>query len=131
MQVIRLEYPSTGNGPYGMLHANPKEQPAMSYGSGFQPCFSRGSLHPPHWKYGFISKEQAEAWWDEDARKSAERAGYMLAVYDVPADSVDFDRHQCVFDPQVASLVAHIPPSEWLAGRLNLHLQAAAQNAHS
>lgn len=128
--VMRLEHPSTGRGPYKMLHPeSANEQPGMSYGMGYQPQFDHPGLNPGHYKYGFISVEQANNWWDEHARISAATRGYQLAVYEVPEHSVHADSNQCVFDPTVAKLVAHIDPEAWLTGDLNMLLQAAKEQA--
>lgn len=134
MQVIRLEHPSTGRGPYTWLHDHgvsllDVSMPEMSCGNGFQPCFTRDGEHPPHWKYGFVSVKQAECWWDEEARRSARANGFKLAVYDVPDTAVDQDMYQCVFDPEVSKLVAHIPVEEWIDGKLNMLLQVYREDS--
>jgi hypothetical protein len=127
---MRLEHPSTGRGPYKSLHPDSSnEQPGMSYGLGYQPEFDHPGLNPGHYKYGFISVEQANNWWDEHARISAATRGYKLAVYEVPEHLVHADSNQCVFDPTVAELVAHIDPEAWITGDLNMLLQAAKEQA--
>lgn len=130
MQVIRLEHPNTGRGPYTWLHADPiEDHPGMVYGCGYQPCFTHDGDHPAHWKYGFLTQGQAERWWDEEARRSAEANGFQLAVYEVDPTHVIADPNQCVFDPEVARLVAHIPAAEWLDGKLNMLLQVYCENS--
>lgn len=135
---MRLEHPSTGRGPYTYMHyfreeGVPDRQPeVLNHGYGYKPSY--GEEHPEHYKYGFVSVEQANSWWDEDARRSAAHSGYKLAVYEVPEQLVHEDEYQCVFEPKAAKLLAHIDPEAWLKGDLNMLLQAAkeqAQCAHS
>ena len=130
--VMRLEHPSTGRGPYHFLHRGDpslSSHPRMDSGYGYQPHFDSPECNPGHYKYGFVSVEQANRWWDSQARASAAEHGYKLAVYEVPENFVHADANQCVFEPAVAKLVAHIDPAEWITGDLNMLLQAAKEQA--
>ena len=130
--VMRLEHPSTGRGPYHFLHRGDpslSSHPRMDSGYGYQPHFDRPECNPGHYKYGFVSVEQANRWWDSRAKLSAAKQGYKLAVYEVPENFVHADANQCVFEPAVAKLVAHIDPEAWLTGDLNMLLQAAKEQA--
>lgn len=127
--VMRLEHPSTGQGPYVCMHGRSQVlcQPSMNPGYGCQPGFRYPEQNPGHYKYGFTSVHQAENWWDRSARMSAAHNGYVLAVYDVPEASIVDDGAQCVFDPAVAKLVAHVDPRRWIDGDLNMLLEAAKE----
>lgn len=132
MQVLRLEHPPTGLGPYYFCHnrsiVGEKKAPPMNTGYGHMPGFREEQIMPRHYKFGFVNAEQANRWWDQEARKSAAHNGYKLAVYEVPQGAVLTDDAQCAFDPRVAKLIAHIDPREWVEGDLNYLLQAKVYN---
>lgn len=131
MQVIRLEHPPTGLGPYHYCHnkgiySGSTEVPDMNMGYGRMPLID--TPHPDHFKFGFANVEQANQWWDETARQSAGDHGFMLSVYEVPDDAVIAGNSQVAFDPRVAVLVKHIHPHRWLTGDLNMLLAAEQEN---
>lgn len=135
MQVLRLEFPETKLGPYTFLHhmggVNRDEvdrTPRMNTGGGRMPMFRDEQVVPRHYKFGFVNAEQANRWWDRTARQSAAKNGFKLAVYEVPQGAVMADDAQCVFDPRVAKLIAHIDPREWVEGDLNYLLQSKVYN---
>lgn len=133
MQVLRLEHPSDGLGPYRWLHGarggqlDWAQRDAMSIttNTGSSPMI--GVDYPSHFKFGFANRRQAESWWCENARREAAAKGYALAVYEVPGTAVIHGDSQVAFDPEVAKLVAHIPASEWVTGNLNIPLAAEAE----
>jgi hypothetical protein len=92
------------------------------------PMFSDEQMVPRHYKFGFVNAEQANRWWDDEARRSAAFHGFKLAVYEVPQGAVMSDYAQCVFDPRVAKLIAHIDPKEWVGGDLDYLLQSKVYN---
>lgn len=133
MQVIRLEHPPTGLGPYTNCHNRALHDqelrdrvPCMNIGSGRMPLIDTD--HPDYYKFGFANVEQAERWWDKTAQKSAGDTGFMLSVYEVPDDAVIEGNSQVAFDPRVAVLVKHINPHRWLTGDLNMLLAAEQEN---
>lgn len=129
MQVLRLEHPSDGLGPYRWMHSTANraypDNLSITSNTGRAPMI--GVDHPAHFKFGFANRRQAERWWCENARREAADKGYALAVYEVPGEAVIHGDSQVAFDPEVAKLVAHIPASEWVTGTLNIPLAAEAK----
>src|SRR5688572_1332894 len=64
--------------------------------------------HPAPWQeeppflvegrhFGFVSREQYDAWFYEHTRPALKENGFVLAIYECEDDGVHVTKHQCVF----------------------------------
>lgn len=136
MQVIRIEHPSTGHGPYRSnrqcLEILNREFEAARQPT-IQDDFPRELLdvvdsqfdHSRH-MFGFRDSSQCVRWFNDRERQAIIDAGFAVNVYEVP-DAWQ-GNSQVVFDIRAAKLVAHIHPDRFLSGDLNMLLAAEQEN---
>lgn len=132
MQVIRIEHPSTGVGPYRhnrdcvpelLYGCDPDRHPTITTDmDGNELARIRYTFTAAHHRFGFLNKEQALRWFNQHERQAIAERGFVARVYDVPDAIVG--RSQVVFDLRVAKLVGHIDPERFVSGDLNMLIAA-------
>ena len=117
MIIYRVES-EDGGGPYN----GPKADRDLSYA-----IFSSNVFHQPppwedikdwspsgnkNWRYGFSSVELLKRWFEPIFYKALDRAGFLVAIYDVPDEATKCGRWQCAFKFESAKRLKSFPLAE-------------------
>jgi hypothetical protein len=70
--------------------------------------------------FGFASAAQATAWFNTESVRKEIADSRRIVVYEVPDHRARVGMTQVVFPMELAKLIGHIPPEEWVSGSLNM-----------